>query len=97
MHSRIKTQYSQEKINHLVFKDDIKLFAKNKRDLETLIQTVRIYCQDIEMELGMEKYDMQAMKSGKRDMTEGIKLLNQEKKSEPLEKRKLKILGNIES
>ena len=33
---------SQEKINHLMYMDDIKLFAKNEKELETLIHTVRI-------------------------------------------------------
>ena len=32
---------SQEKINHLMYKDDIKLFA-NERELENLIHVVRI-------------------------------------------------------
>ena len=30
--------------------DDIKLFAKNKKEMETLIRSVRIYRQDIGME-----------------------------------------------
>ena len=42
---------SQEKINM----DDTKLFAKNIKVLETLIQTVRIYSQDIGMEFCIEK------------------------------------------
>ena len=57
--------------------DNIKLFAKNEKELETLIQTVRIYSQDIAMEFGIEKCDMLVMKSGKRQMTEGVELLNQ--------------------
>ena len=32
--------------------DDIKLLAKNKKELETLIHAVRIYSQDIGMEFG---------------------------------------------
>ena len=32
--------------------DDIKLFAKNEKELETLIHTVRIYSQEIGMEFG---------------------------------------------
>ena len=40
---------SQEKINHQMYMDDIKLFAKNESELETLIQAVRIYNQDIVM------------------------------------------------
>ena len=38
---------SQEKINQLMYMDDIKLFAKNEKELETLIQAVRIYSHDI--------------------------------------------------
>ena len=59
--------------------DDIKLFAKNERELKTLIQTMRIYSQDIEMEFGMKKCAMLVIKSRKRHMTEGIELPNQEK------------------
>ena len=33
---------SQEKINHLMYMDVIKLFAKNEKELETLIHAVRI-------------------------------------------------------
>ena len=51
----------------------IKLFAKNERELETLVKTVRIYNQDI------ERCSMRVMKSGKEHMTEGIKLPNPEK------------------
>ena len=32
---------------------DCKLFSKNEEELEILIYTVRIYCQDIEMEFGI--------------------------------------------
>ena len=34
--------------------DNNKLFAKNEKELKTLIQTVKIYCQDIGMEFGKE-------------------------------------------
>ena len=63
--SRYKLSRSQEKINHLMFMDDIKLFAKNGKELETLIHAVRIYSQDIGMEYGIEKCAMLVMKSGK--------------------------------
>ena len=45
-----KLSKSQEKISHLMYGDDIKQFAKNEKELETLIQAVRIYRQDIGME-----------------------------------------------
>ena len=59
--------------------DDIKLFAKNEKELETLIQGVKIYCQDIGMEFGIEKYAMLVMKSSKRHITDGMELPNQDK------------------
>ena len=34
-----KLSKSQEKINHLMYMDDINLFAKNEKELETLMQT----------------------------------------------------------
>ena len=34
--------------------DDFKLFVKNENELETLIQTVRIYSQDIGMEFSIK-------------------------------------------
>ena len=42
-----KLSKSQEKIDHLMNMDDIKLFVKNEKELETLILTVRINGQDI--------------------------------------------------
>ena len=62
-----------------MYKDDIKLFAKNEEELETLIYTVRIYCQYIGMEFGIGKCAMLVMKSGKRHRTDGIELPNQDK------------------
>ena len=58
--------------------DDIKLFAKKEKEEETLIHAVRIYCQDIGMELGMEKCAMLVIKSGKRHQTDGMELPNQD-------------------
>ena len=59
-----KLSRSQEKINHLMYMD-IKLFAKNEKELETLIHAVKIYSQDIGMRFGIEKCAMLVMKSGK--------------------------------
>ena len=74
-----KLSKSQEKINHLMYMNDVKLFAKNEKELETLIHTVRIYSQDIGMEFGIEKCAMLVMKSGKRHLTDRMELPNQDK------------------
>ena len=59
--------------------DDIKQFAKNEKELETLIHAVRIYSQDIWMEFGIENCAMLVMKNGKRQLTDGMELPNQDK------------------
>ena len=63
--ARHKLSRSQEKVNHLMYMDDIKLLAKNEKEQETLIHTVRIYTRDIGMEFGIEKCAMLVMKSDK--------------------------------
>ena len=74
-----KLSKSQEKINHLKYMDDVKLFAKNEKELEALIHAVRMYSQNKGMEFGIEKYAMLVMKSGKRHLTDEIELSNQHK------------------
>ena len=74
-----KLSRSQEMINHRMYMDDIKLFATNEKELETLIHAVRIYSQDIGMEFGIEKCAMLVIKSGKRHMTDGMKLPNHDR------------------
>ena len=59
-----------------MYMDDIKLFAKNEIELETLIHAARIYSQDIGMEFSIEKCAMLVMKSGKHHMTDGMELPN---------------------
>ena len=66
---------------------------KNK-ELETVIQTMRIYSHNIGTEFGREKYAMHIMKSGKREKkTKGIDLLNQERIKTLEKKENYKYLG----
>ena len=60
-----------------MYMDDIKLFTKNEKGLETSIQTVRIYSQDIGIEFSMEKHTLLVMKGGKQHITEGVELPNE--------------------
>ena len=87
---------SQEKINYLMYMDDIKLFAKNEKELETLIHTVIIYSQDIGMEFGIEKCDL-IMKSGQWHLTDGMELPNQCKIRTLGEKETYKYSGILEA
>ena len=54
MHGMIKLHKTLEKLNHLKYMDDIKLFAKHEKELETLLQVMRIYIHDIGVECGAE-------------------------------------------
>ena len=72
--------------------NDIKMFAKNEKEFDILIQTIRICSQDIGMEFGIEKCAMFIIRSGKRQITEGIRLSNQERVKR---KGNLQILGYI--
>ena len=74
--------------------EDIKLFAKNEKELETLIHAVRIYSQDIGTEFGIEKC---AMKSGKRHITDGMELPNHDKIRTLGEEETYKYLGILEA
>ena len=47
-----------------MYMNDIKLFAQNEILLETLIQTMRIYNQDVGRIIGIEKRPIQIMKPG---------------------------------
>ena len=54
--------------------DDLKLSGKNATEVDSLVQTVRIFNQDIRMEFGLQKYAVVTMKRGKMENCEGVKL-----------------------
>ena len=56
---------SKEKINHLLFMDDLKLYSGSEKGLEPLVQTVHVFSEDIGMEFGIEKCAMLVMEKGK--------------------------------
>uniref|UniRef100_A0A096LTJ7 Reverse transcriptase domain-containing protein n=1 Tax=Poecilia formosa TaxID=48698 RepID=A0A096LTJ7_POEFO len=61
-------------ISHLLYMDDIKLYAKSERDIDSLIHTTRIYSTDIGMSFGLEKCGRMVTKRGKVIHTEGVSL-----------------------
>ena len=62
-----------------MYMDDIKLFVKNVKELETLIQILMTCTDNIGLKFGIEKCAILIMKSGKQQISEGIELLNQRK------------------
>ena len=85
-----KLSRSQKKISQLMTSN---FFAKNEKELENSNHAFRIYNQEIGMKFGIEKYAMLVMKSGKRHMTDGMKLPSQYKIRTLGEKKAYKYLG----
>ena len=56
---------SKEKINHLLFMDDLKLHSRSEKGLDSLLQTVRVFSKDIGMEFGIKKCAMLVMEKRK--------------------------------
>ena len=54
--------------------DDLKLYAKSERELDSLIQTVRTFSDDVGMVCGLDKFAALVLKRGKMIRTEGIEL-----------------------
>ena len=55
---KLKSGYtlkSGEKLNHLLFMDDLKIFAKSECEINRFISTVQILSNDIGIEFGMKK------------------------------------------
>ena len=62
------------KLNHLLFMDDLKLYAKSEEQTNTLVRTMNVFSTDIGMEFGIKKCGILTMKRGKIVKSEGIKL-----------------------
>ena len=59
------TLKNKSKLNHLLYMDDLKLYAKSQNEIESLIHTVRIFSDDIGMEFRLDKCATIKMKRGK--------------------------------
>ena len=52
--------------------DDLKLCAKNERELDSFIQTVRIFSDDVGVVFDLDKCVLLVLKRGKMVQKEGI-------------------------
>ena len=75
---KIKAGYDLRKgngvINHLVFKEDLKIYGKNENQLDSIVQSVRVVSEDLRMEFGISKCATLVMKRGKLINCEGINM-----------------------
>ena len=76
---------------------DIKLLAKNEKELETLIQAVRIYSEYVKMKFSREKCTMLIRKSGKTASCRRNRINISRKNQNARRKGNLQILGNFGS
>ena len=84
-----------EKINHLMFMGDLKLYGKSENEIKGLVSTVEVFSQDIGMEFGIKKCGVIIMNRGKVKSTDGIELPSGEKIRE-IEEDGYKYLGILE-
>ncbi|XP_041986276.1 uncharacterized protein LOC121738355 [Aricia agestis] len=86
-------------INHLLYMDDLKLYAKTKKTLESLMHTVKIFTNDIGMKFGLEKCNTLHIIEGRksRNQTEGQMLLSGEEFAYLKDNETYKYLGIHES
>ena len=87
---------SGKKINHLLFMDDLKLFGKNREDVEKLCEVVHKFSTDIGMEFGMDKCAVLEMQRGVKVECEGI-VLPDGKTMREVEEEGYKYLGVLEA
>ena len=88
---------SKEKINHLLFMNDLKLYSRSEKGLDSLVQAVCVFSEDIVMEFGIEKFTMLVMEKGKIVKSVGIKLPDGKVVKSLQEGESYKYLGILEA
>ena len=74
MKARYKLQRNMTLINYLLFMDDLKLYGANRDQLDSLVQTMRIFSEYIQMSFGLHECALLQMKSGRKLNTARIEL-----------------------
>ena len=85
------------RINHLLYMDDLKLIGKNKSEIESLTHTVRVFSSDISMDFGIEKCATLSIKRGRRVESYGVDLPSGETIKSQEEDGTYKYLGVLEA
>ena len=84
-------------VNHLLYMDDLKLFDKTEKQIDVLVNTVRIFSEDIRMGFGIKKCGVLVIKKGRYHHSEGIEMPSQEKIREIDVENGYKYLGVLEA
>ena len=86
-----------EKINHLFYMDDLKLYANDDKNLKELLEIVKKFSDDIKMEFGLDKCAKATFKEGKLKKTQNIVLAKDTTIKELENEETYKYLGVEES
>ena len=84
-------------VNHQLFMDDLKLYGKSEKQVDTLLNTVRVFSQDIGMQFGINKCAILVLKRGKVVRCEGIEIPNNQVIKSLGEGERYKYLGMLEA
>jgi len=61
-------------VPHLLYMDDLKLYGKNQKEIQSLLRTALIFCEDVSMRINVVKSAVLIMFRGKITQTEGLDL-----------------------
>ena len=87
----------QSKINHLLYMDDLKVYGKSKKEIESIIHTVRIFSEDIGMEFGLDKCATITLRRGKLEKDSSVQLPDGQEIQQLEESEEYKYLGVLEA
>ena len=71
---RKKSEKMKDLTSHLLFMDDLKLFAEDEKGMERLIEVVHTFSRDIGMEFGLDKCAKCTIKKGIKSEGERIEI-----------------------
>ena len=95
MRARYRLAKDMKPVNHLLFMDDLELYGASKDQLDSLVQVVRIFSQDIRMSFGLDKCEPLEMRRGRQVGSNGIDLPNDQHIRE-VEEEGYKYLGILQ-
>ena len=72
--SKLGYEIKNQKINHLFYMDDLKLYAGNDEELEKLLKIVKEFSDDIGMEFGLDKCAKATFIRGRLTKSQNIQL-----------------------
>lgn len=83
----------QHKINHLLYMDDIKIYASTRTELKELLKITENFTKDIRMEFGISKCKALHIEKGKWNDNENREIINNETLENMAENQTYKYLG----